>query len=53
MARDCKTCKNAIFSETWGEWRCKLLKITVVPAQYNKCTGYVRDKDKSREKRTP
>lgn len=53
MARDCKTCKHSIFDENWGEWKCSQLKIVVKPSQYRKCGGYTRDKDKSREKRTP
>lgn len=53
MARDCKTCKHAIFDERWGEWKCKRLKIVVEPAKYNRCGGYGRDKEKTREKRTP
>lgn len=53
MARDCKTCKHSIFDEKWGEWKCMHLKIVVDPVKYSKCTGYVRDKEKTRKKQTP
>lgn len=53
MARDCTTCKNVIFNEQWGEWKCKLKERSVYILEGRKCTDYGRDKEKSRRKPAP
>lgn len=55
MARDCKTCKHSLFKEEWGEYRCKELQATVkdIKSAPRFCGSYSKDKEKTRDLRTP
>lgn len=37
---NCKTCKNAVFCETWGEWKCVPKKRRVYDIDLGLCTLY-------------
>jgi hypothetical protein len=41
MATSCKTCKNCIFNETWGEHKCKVQEKRIL----NPRLGGIRCKD--------
>jgi hypothetical protein len=38
---NCKTCKNAIFDETWGEYKCKARETVIyILLDSNECSDY-------------
>lgn len=43
-----KVCKNAIFDETWGEYKCKATqkRISDVNTTCRRCKDFARDKEK-------
>lgn len=44
MARNCKTCANAIFDSLWGEYKCAIGKGFVQPEQNAECETYKKGK---------
>lgn len=41
VGENCKNCVNAIFDETWGEYKCKAMEITIYrPENYEDCPKY-------------
>lgn len=47
--KNCKNCKNAIFVELWGEYKCKVRNVTVYkPDDISDCT-YHKPTDKVEE----
>ena len=46
----CSNCANAIFNETWGEWRCCKRGVTIHNVlDANFCKAYI---EKEKEKKT-
>lgn len=47
---NCKTCKNAIFDEIWGDFKCKHSHLVVYnPEDVNGCVHYEKGKPKISE----
>lgn len=50
--KNCKTCANAIFDETFGEYKCKELRITIYPLTEECPCGYYKKGKPQVSKRT-
>ena len=43
----CPECKHAIFDETWGEYKCQVLKIRIPDiTKYANCKNYAKKESK-------
>lgn len=44
---NCSTCKNMIWDELWGEFKCSVLhRRMYVPLSAENCDSYIKDKTK-------
>lgn len=45
----CQTCKNCVFDEIWGEYKCKIYHRRIYnPDEYADCNYYEEDKNKEK-----